>query len=495
MDKIFETIGNPEWRIRNLYSIINKGGQRVPFRLNSIQTLIRKSSAKRKMILKARQFGVSTESIIDIFDDTCFNMNRTSAIIAHEDDSIKKLFRIVMRAYKFMPEQIRPVLERGGGSKYEYYFPEINSRIYCDLESRSDTVQNLHVSEAAFMKDSSRLKSTLQAVPMGGRVSIETTPNGIANFFYEDWIEKESTYEKLFFPWYIFPDYRMPLLKKIEKTEEELLLVKKAKRLFGVDITDEQIAFRRFKKAELKTSAFDKKRVTFEQEYPEDDITCFLSSGESVFDLIKVKKLIDQLGDPIREENGVRTYKEFDKTKRYVCGADPAEGIGRDFSVGVMLSIDPLEVVGIVRGQWKPSDFTKKLIELCEVFARPPEAMPILAVERNNHGHAVILALNEIHNYPNLYVHPQDERLGWKTDSVTRPIMINAFIDAVEDGLLKVNDRDILAECLTLIDNLGKIEAAEGKHDDCVAATAISLQVALQNSLSAYENIEERILL
>lgn len=483
-----------EWRVNHLYTIINKQGQQVQFKRNRLQKIVSDDKSPRKMILKARQFGFSTNEIVDMFDDIMFTDNLTSVIIAHEQDSIKKLFRIVQRLYKFLPEEIKPRLDRGGGSKYEYYFPEKNSRIYCDLESRSDTIQRLLLSEAAFMKDSAKLKSTLQAVPLDGRVAIETTANGMANHFYDMWVDDEQPYKKFFFPWFLFPDYQMPAPANLKLTDEELQFVKKVKKQFNFAITKEQIMYRRFKKAELKASTHDKTRVTFEQEYPEDDSTCFLASGESVMDLFKVKRLLDEVSEPIKDKDGVKIYKEVSKTKNYVCGADVAEGVRKDYSVGVIIEVESKQVVAKIRGQWKPTDFADKLFELCKMYSSPQKGYPILAVERNNHGHAVLLKLNEVLNYSALYVHT-DDRLGWLTTSVTRPIMINAFIDSVEDGPLVVNDKEILTECLTLVDDDGKIVASEGKHDDCVIATAIALQIAFANSLTVYDNLENRILL
>lgn len=485
-----------KWRIENLYTIIDKEGNAVPFWQNEIQKKVSNSKHSRKMVLKARQFGISTNEIVDLFDDAIFTKNTTSVILAHEQDSIKKLFRIVQRLYKFLPEQIKPRLDRGGGSKYEYFFPALNSRIYCDLESRSDTIQRLHISECAFMKDSAKLKSTLQAVPIvGGRVTIETTPNGMANHFYDMWTDPDSPYEKLFFPWFMFPAYKLPAPADFKPTKDEIELVKKAKKLYGISLTKQQIMFRRFKKQELKASSHDKTRVTFEQEYPEDDASCFLSSGDAVLDLAKIKRMIDVAEAPIFDEDGFKIYQEVNKSKHYVIGADVAEGVRKDWSVAVVIEIESKKVVAKIRGQWKPSDFADKLVELAKKYVKPGGVLPILAVERNNHGHAVLLKLNEILSYPALWVNPQDEKLGWFTTSVTRPIMINAAIDAIEDGPLVLHDKEILTECLTLVNNAGKVEASEGKHDDCVVALAIALQIALANSLSVYDNIERRILL
>ena len=228
IDEYLKLASDPLWRINNLYTIVDKSAEKIPFKPNIVQDRINKSKFKRKMILKARQFGVSTNEIIKLLDWVIHTENATAAILAHEQDALEKLFRIVRRAYKFLPDDAKPEIDRGGGSKFEYYFPEINSRIYCDLEIRGDTVGRLHVSEAAFMKDSSRLKATLQAVPLAtGHVTIETTPNGIANHFYDMWSDPDSIYEKIFFPWYIFPEYRIKdhRVTTDSLTEEEKKLI------------------------------------------------------------------------------------------------------------------------------------------------------------------------------------------------------------------------------------------------------------------------------
>ncbi len=490
-------LADPLWRTKSIYSIVDKNGNQIPFYPNAVQQRVRNNKSLRKMVLKARQMGVSTSEIISMFDWVCFTENANACILAHEQDSIKKLFRIVQRAYKFWPkqlEQFRPRVDRGGGSKYEFYFPDINSRIYCDLESRSDTIGWLHVSEAAFMKDSAKLKSTLQAVPMGrGRVTLETTANGMANHYYDMWNDPDQPYDKLFYPWFIFKEYQLPVFGKILLSDEEKLFIKKAKKQYGVDITLEQINFRRFKKSELKVSSHDKIRVTFEQEYPEDDQSCFLASGEAVMDLFKIKAKLDACEAPISESDGIVIHKNHVKGRHYIIGADPAEGIKKDFSVGVLLDLATKEVVAKIRGQWKPSVFAQKLFQLGEMYSSPGGNWPLIAVERNNHGHAVLLALDEIEQYPNIYVYPIDERLGWRTDNVSRPVMMNTVVDAIEDGHMKVNDRDILNECLTLIDSNGKIEASGGKHDDCITACAIALQVLLASSLSLYDDIESKV--
>ncbi len=478
---------NKDWRMSNIYRIVDKRGVRVVLRENKIQSIVRKNKARRKRILKARQFGISTGCLIDILDRTLWRPNVTSVILAHEQDGIQKLFRIIQRAYKYLPDRLKPfvpALDRGGGSKYQMYFPEINSRIYCDLESRGDTINNLHISEAAFIPKPDRIKSTLEAVPMkGGRVTIETTANGMGNHFYGDWMETNSNFTNLFFPWFLHEEYKVEDHDVGEFTKEELDLIARVKAEWDIELTPEQIAFRRFKRNDLKDMFF--------QEYPEDDQSCFLSSGNTVIDLFAVKRAMEKAREPIWEDKdkGIKIFHPFNKTHVYVVGADTSEGFGKDYSSATVIDCTKRLQVASVHCKVKPSDFAHILNDLCQRFRNP-----LLGVERNNHGHAVLLELHEHIRYPNLY-RGMDDRNGWVTDRVTRPIMVNALVDAVDNCTIEFNDRVFLNECLTFVNNDGKIEAASGKHDDMLMASAIALQLCVDaGTVDLYENIEDKIL-
>jgi hypothetical protein len=348
--------------------------------------MINEVETGRDIYLKARQFGISTNEILKQFDYTIWNKNVTACILADEQDSIKRLFQIVLRAYNFLPDKLRPQIARGGGSKYELFFPEMNSRIFCDLHAHGLTINWLHVSEAALMKDRDRLDSTLQAVPLDGRVTLETTPKGM-NHFYDMYMDEDSTFTKHFFPWYLFPEYAIRIDAKLRLTTEEKKFIKKAKKLFNVDITNEQLNYRRFKMSELK----DK----FLEQYPEDDQTCFLASGKAVMDLVLIKELIKELEDPVVVEDDLEIYEPYDKTKRYAIGADTSEGIGGDFSVACVCEISERKQVAMLRGHYSPIEFAHKLKELALKYSQAGRIPALVAVERNNHGHAVLLELEE----------------------------------------------------------------------------------------------------
>lgn len=487
---------DPKWRLESLYHIVNKNAQKILYKPNPIQEAINNDPAKRKIILKARQFGVSTNEILKELDFVLFNRNVTAVILAHERDGIEKLFRIARRAYESIEPYIeKPELDRGGGSKYEMFFPEMGSRIYCDLESRGDTIHWLHVSEMAFVEDPDRVKATVESVPIDGIVTFESTPNGM-NHFYDMYMESDSNYEKLFYPWYLHDEYKITNHELTTKdlTEEENRLLKYGQDKFKVHISMDQIAFRRFKQRELKQM--------FKQEYPEDDASCFVTSGNSPFNLEIIKKLYDKAPKPIREIDGLRIYKEPDKNCIYVVGADPAEGVNNDASAAHVFDARTREQVATFSSKHlKPSEFADRLVDIANMYS-PTYPPALLGVERNNHGHAVLLKLDEIHEYMNIFrtkkenkkTELEEIKLGWLTDRITRPLMLDTFIEGVENGTVILNDRETLGECLTLINNDGKIEAEEGKHDDLIMAAAISIQLCIEESkLSIYDNIANKI--
>ena len=382
-----------------------------------------------------------------------------------------------------MPPEIKPRIDKGGGSRYEMVFPEINSKIYCDLESRGDTINDLHCSEVAFMQKD-RLLATLQTVPLDGRVTLETTANGLDPTFYDLW-NSDTDYEKLFYPWFLHDEYAIKT-KKLTLTDDEQELCNINNVKWKMRITHDQIAFRRMKQKELGS--------LFLQEYPEDDITCFLLSGRPVCDLSLIRKLSEKATAKIRTKDQIDIFSESKTSGDYVIGADPSQGIGGDYSVASVFCIKEMKEVAFMRGQWSPYEFAHRLEKLANLYSRGVK-QPLMAVESNNHGHAVLQELVEHIKYSNLFYTKKD-RPGWITDSISRPIMVNQAIEAVQNERVQLNSKVTLMEMSTLVNKNGKIQAVDGKHDDAFIATAIAIQMVLQHAhkIKLYENIGSHIL-
>lgn len=475
---------DPAWRLSNLYSITNKAKQIVKFRLNPIQMLLHNKITRYNKILKARQVGISTYFLLKYLDIAVFNENVTCAILSHDRESLGKLFKIIRFGHKTMPELIRPKLDRGGGSRYRLFFPENNSEIYCTLEAVSDAVSHLHISEAALNLNDDKLVTSMDAVPIAtGHVSVETTARGF-NHFHEFWRSKNA-YTDHFFPWFLDPQYAIEC-EPFALTPDEVELQGKAFNAYKMHLTHAQIMFRRTKIAEKKGVV-----AKFLQEYPEDDVGCFIATGHPAINPEIVQEYLEEAREPIKADDVLRIFKAKHKDKTYVCGVDTAEGIGHDYSVATLFEAGSRELVATLRGHFKPIELAHAVNKLCMAYRTKHSTAPLLGVERNNHGHAVLLELEEHIDYPNLY-HAEDKRAGWKTTSVTRPLMIDTFIDAMENKNIRIYDEIVLNECLTLVDSGGKIEAVDGKHDDCIISCSIALQMILESgNLSIYNDIEK----
>ena len=319
-----------------------------------------------------------------------------------------------------------------------------------------------------------------------GEVVLETTPNGNEWFAetYRDAVARRNDWTTIFLPWFWDPTYRMqPGTFSVEEVRDTL--TDRERHLVEVEHLDwSQIAWRRMKMRGVGQ--------LFVQEYPEDPISCFITSGMIFFDTSRVLDLIEEVPQyevvPIGSYGYEVVWVPPVPGHEYVVCADTSEGIPGDgaskwFSgdgasdpngLGV-LDLDTGEQVAALHGIFEPAELALH----CKRFAAKYNEA-VVAPERNNHGHAVIAKLQDGDSqayWPNLYFH-DDGRAGWPTNSATRPVMLSEFREAIDEGYMVVRDRHMLDECLTFKKQRnGKWEAAGGDHDDTLFKWMIGWQV------------------
>lgn len=218
MRQITKHFKDREWRLNNLYQIINKQGEKILFNFNWAQNQLYKNLWYCNVILKARQLGMST-FIVLLFLDTCiFNSNCSAAIVAHTREDAEHLFRKAKFAYDNLPDEFKSCITVNTDNARELIFSN-GSSFRVGVSLRSATVQYLHISEfgkiCAKYPDKAReiVTGSLNTLAKGQFVFIESTAEGREGYFYE--ICKEAMrMEKLdlpltqidfrfhFFPWY-----------------------------------------------------------------------------------------------------------------------------------------------------------------------------------------------------------------------------------------------------------------------------------------------------
>ncbi len=233
---------------------------------------------QREILLKARQFGFSTLILALLFLDTVNTPNTQTVVIAHDADSTERLFQIVQRFYRLLPEARRPRTKYA--NRREFLWPDIDSYFFVGTAGagefgRGGTINNVHGSEVAFWPNADDIVTgLLQAVPADGTVFLETTANGQGNWFYDEFqaadIRGDSAFTPRFFGWHLHPEYRTKPALDFQRAPDEQRLAEQ----FGLD--DAQLQWRRGKVREL--------RKKFPQEYPLHAREAFLTSGGRILD-------------------------------------------------------------------------------------------------------------------------------------------------------------------------------------------------------------------
>ena len=147
-----------------------------------LKHLVERGAHRRNRTLKARQFGFTTLYCIDLLDEALWVPGMSCAILGHEREAVDMIFDIVKRAYTNLPDEIKPMVKTDTVRMLRFVQrfdgAPLDNSIYVALKLRSGTVQRLHVTESAYIKDRQELVAgSLQAVPVTGSISEETTGN------------------------------------------------------------------------------------------------------------------------------------------------------------------------------------------------------------------------------------------------------------------------------------------------------------------------------
>ena len=85
-----------------------------------------------------------------------------------------------------------------------------------------------------------------------------------------------------------------------------------------------------------------------------------------------------------------------------------------------------------------------------------------------------------------------EKAFGFRTDRITRPLILSMLQAIINDHIELINDKETLEEMLVFVRNeKGRPEAQEGCHDDLVMALAIAYYIRTQQSYEV--KIEEEV--
>lgn len=541
---------NPRWAIERFYWIKDKRGRVRPMgKMNPAQLFVHtcwQAMKARKLpirmeVLKLRQEGLSTYFDARILLDAGFRPGRNAWKISHTKASVSGLFAMTRRGYDHLPEDLQA--NTRFSNRYELVFAAdpkktggesgLDSQILTlPAESvegtRSHTIQMAHCSEVAFWPDGETIFTAMMgAVPEheDTAVIIETTANGVGNFYYDRYtklikrsglqflpqdmksgkalkaalayIEQMEPGEWLpvFIPWSYSPSCRAEAVpENIRWTDEELSL----QRTYGLE--PEQLFWRRGK----IEHGFNGDKGRFDQEFPLTIEDAFIKSGRPRFNMDALKmcqraiiragirpsvyalegKLKECEFDMVPRRPGdkdsvLRVWDPPDPREQYVIGADPANGGGDPAAAQVLRSRD-FAVVANLLYCGSIRTFSQYLVWLALWYKRA-----FLGVEANAEG--LYAAMYCVDKYNNCYQRQAPDELeptisskeGWKTTATTRPMIIAELDEAVVHGKIFIPCTETLEQMANFVHNEdGKAVAASGYHDDLVLALCIAVQLA-----------------
>jgi hypothetical protein len=365
---------------------------------------------------------------------------------------------------------------------------------------RGATLKFVHVSELAFVGEQAKkqLLALEQALRPDGEIWVESTANGLGNYYHELWTKStngENAYNPLFFSYLdsadMFIDDHKQALQLFERLNGHEFSVQ--------DLTDEEkelieydsrhtlgiLCWRRFK---IGNSSVEE----FNQEFPLTPEMAFISTGSTVFSNAKIQERLKHVPKPIsvnheylkpytRGKQGLSIYELPISDHKYSIGVDAAEGLGgnNDYSaISIFDATTSIQVVAYRNNQIAPHKFAELVYELGKFYNNG-----LLVVEKASAGIVVLDKLRNDWGYTNIWKSKVfDERgkrkkkIGFVTSDKTRPLLINGYRESFEEGEILINSADVLKEMLTFqVDANGKAQHIKNGHDDILFATMMSV--------------------
>lgn len=492
--------------IETFYKIKTKQGRLVPFKFNHAQNelyeLIRENYGVRPVrivVLKARQLGISTfaEGLITHLTSSQFYTDST--IVAHQSEAAKKIYEMTKLFLNELPDQLKPKQKANNARLISFDDPKgglgLKSSIRVSVandSTRGSTFRYVHASEMAFWENPEEaMLSLMQTVPQEDDtiVIVESTANGF-NFFYNLWdkaTKGENDFIPVFFPWYLEPTYRRSY-SNFELTKYEKEIQKK------YDLDLDQLEWRRW----CIANNCNGDEETFRQEYPISPEEAFITSGTSVFNTQLVLSRIKQVKPPMKRGFFVYDYdglhisniRWVDDEKGYISIYDEptgdftalsgdTAGEGEDYFTGQVLSREGKQMA-VLHNQFDEDLYTKQM------YCLGMRYRSLIGIEVNFSTYP-IRELQRL-GYPMLYIRETydnaiedyQDKYGFKTTLLTRPIIISQLVEIVREHIDKIVDKATLQEMLSFVKIKGKAQASEGTHDDLVMALAIGYEILKQ---------------
>lgn len=420
------------------------------------------------LALTSRQLGKTTTMAAFILWYCIFHKEKTAAVLANKGDAAQE----IMDRIRLMIEQL-PFFIQPGVKIYNRRSIELDngSKIFSAATGsggiRGKSCDLVYIDECAFIeRDMDFYESTYPTISSGenSRVIMTTTPKGARGLFYMLWRGAENgqnSYKTIKVNWDAHP-------KRDEKWKEQ---------------TIGNVGYTRFKQ-EYENSFVGSTGTLIPAEILEN--MQWSNPEEEHSEYLKVYLPKDHIHvmepDPEDENLQIRVVKKSDKPRKYVAIADPAGGVGQDYSVCTVIDVTeyPYKIAAKYRNNdISPLLFPHTVMNMCMHYGN----CPVLVEANNDVGGQVTYILYYELEYENVIMTSNSEKSigglreggkgsqaipGVKTNKKVKSVGCSNLKALLEQEYLQIEDQETIEELGTFIAKGSSYEADEDCHDDCV---------------------------
>lgn len=395
------------------------------------------------IILKARQEGLTWLILAFALWLMLFKPAATILLFSRRDtEAVHMLVDRLKEMYKRLPKwlQARDILQ---DNDHEWILSNNSvARAFPTTAGDSYTASMALVDEADLVPDLNRLMRAVKpTIDAGGRMvllsrSDKSKPESEFKNIYRAARVGENDWHPIFLPWFARPDRDETWY---EAQKRDIL-----SRTGSLDDLYEQYP---------ATDAEALSARTLDKRIPPQWLTACYQESFATDHPLSVPGLI--------------IYKLPETGHTYVGGADPAEGNPTsDDSAAIVLDRETGEEVARLRGKIQPAVFASYL-DIIGTYYNGAAWM----VERNNHGHAVLLWLED--NSSLMILNGHDSKIGWLSSSRGKSLLYDLGADAFRT-------KDTLIRSFDTFNQLGSVEGAtlrapEGLMEDLADAYVLAL--------------------
>lgn len=185
-----------------------------------------------------------------------------------------------------------------------------------------------------------------------------------------------------------------------------------------------------------------------------------------------------------------RQYRSIEKGEFFIVAADTSAGMG-DYCAVQFLSKTKLDIPLVYHSKLLATEMTNALHPVLEKLSDLTGVKPIVTYERNNGGVFELERLSALNRLGKYKIHkmmtygsidnPDVSKLGWDTNTATRPKMLADWKEAIDKHLVAIYDKPTINEHFSFIlsqtSSSIKAKAESNAHDDLVMSCAIAYQL------------------